>query len=75
MKIRDMVIGQRGRVSGFKPGDPAYRQKLIPLGLTKGATFAVVRKAPLGDPTEINCGGILLTLRKGESDIVEVELL
>ena len=75
MKIRELEIGQQGRVTGFAPGDRAYRQKLIQLGLTKGATFTLIRKAPLGDPAEINCGGILLTLRKGESDIVEVDLL
>jgi len=75
VKIRNLEIGQRGRVAGFAPGDRAYRQKLIQIGLTKGASFTLVRKAPLGDPVEINCGGILLTLRKGESDIVEVELL
>jgi Fe2+ transport system protein FeoA len=75
MKICDMTIGQRGRVMGFSEGDRAYRQKLIQLGLTKGAEFSLIRKAPLGDPAEINCGGILLTLRKGESDIVEVDPL
>jgi Fe2+ transport system protein FeoA len=75
MKICDMKIGQRGRVRGFAQGDRAYRQKLIQLGLTKGAEFSLIRKAPLGDPAEINCGGILLTLRKGESDIVEVDPL
>jgi ferrous iron transport protein A len=75
MKIRELEIGQRGLVTGFTQGDRAYRQKLIQLGLTKGATFTLIRKAPLGDPAEINCGGILLTLRKGESDIVEVDLL
>ena len=75
MKICDMAIGQRGRVAGFQQGDRVYRQKLIQLGLIKGAEFSLIRKAPLGDPAEINCGGILLTLRKGESDIVEVEVL
>jgi len=73
MKIRDLEIGQQGRVVGFEPGDRTYRQKLIQIGLSKGSEFTLIRKAPLGDPAEINCGGILLTLRKGESDIVIVE--
>ncbi len=73
MKICDLAIGQRGRVSGFGSVDRTYRQKLIQIGLTRGSEFTLVRKAPLGDPVEINCGGVLLTLRKGESDTVEVE--
>jgi ferrous iron transport protein A len=75
MKIFDMKAGQRGQVSGFAEGDRAYRQKLIQIGLRKGVIFTLLRKAPLGDPVEINCGGVLLTLRKGESDIVEVKAL
>jgi len=75
VKIRDLDIGQKGRVAGFGAVNRIYRQKLIQIGLTRGSEFTLVRKAPLGDPIEINCRGVLLTLRKGESDSVEVELL
>ena len=75
MKLFELRDGQSARVTGFSVGDRAYRQKLIQMGLRKGVTFTLLRKAPLGDPVEINCGGILLTLRKGEGDIVEVEAL
>jgi ferrous iron transport protein A len=75
MKIFELQNGQQARVSGFTDGDRAYRQKLIQIGLRKGVTFTLLRKAPLGDPVEINCAGVLLTLRKGESDIVDVEAL
>jgi ferrous iron transport protein A len=75
MRIRDLAVGQAARVVRFGDGDRAYRQKLIQMGMTKGASFTVLRRAPLGDPVEINCGGVLLTLRRGESDIVEVEAL
>lgn len=75
MKIFELRNGQRARVCGFSQGDRGYRQKLIQMGLRKGVELVVLRKAPLGDPVEVNCGGILLTLRKGESDIVEVEAL
>ncbi len=70
-----MRAGQSGRVAGFGEGDRAYRQKLIQMGMSRGSRFTLVRKAPLGDPVEVNCGGVLLTLRRGESDIVDVEVL
>lgn len=75
MRIQDIAVGQSAKVVRFGEGDRVYRQKLIQMGVTKGATFKVLRKAPLGDPVEIDCGGVLLTLRRGESNIVEVEVL
>jgi ferrous iron transport protein A len=42
------------------------------MGLVKGAEFKVVRKAPLGDPIEIELRGYRLTLRGAEADVLEV---
>ncbi len=75
MKIDEMLVGQSGRIAGFGEGDRHYRQKLIQMGMAKGARFTLVRKAPLGDPVEVNCGGVLLSLRRGESGVVDVEVL
>ncbi len=75
MRIQDMETGQAARVVSFAEGDRAYRQKLIQMGMARGAVFSLVRKAPLGDPVEVNCNGVLLTLRRGESDGVEVEVV
>ncbi|HAS81622.1 MAG TPA: ferrous iron transport protein A [Verrucomicrobia bacterium] len=74
MRIRDMEVGQSARIVRFGEGDRHYRQKLIQMGMTRGVVFSLIRKAPLGDPLEVNCGGMLLSLRKGESDGVEVEV-
>ena len=75
MKIFELRDGQRARVTGFADGDRGYRQKLIQIGLRKGVVFTMLRKAPLGDPVELDCDGVLLSLRKGESNVVEVEAL
>ncbi len=73
MRIQDMEPGQTARVLSFAEGERAYRQKLIQMGMRRGTVFTLVRKAPLGDPVEVNCNGVLLTLRRGESGGVEVE--
>lgn len=75
MKLCELTNGQRARVCGFTDGDRMYRQKLLQMGIHKGTTFEVVRRAPLGDPMEITCDGLLLTLRRDECSIVEVEPL
>lgn len=74
MKLRNLEVGQSAQVVGFEPGsDPVYRQKLLRMGLVKGSQFTIIRKAPLGDPVEIELAGFKLTLRKHEADAVRIE--
>ena len=74
--LRDMAVGESGKVTGFAAGSaPAYRRKLLALGLTKGIQFRVTRVAPLGDPVEIVLRGFSLSLRRDEADIVLIETL
>ena len=54
-------------------GDGALRRHLMDLGLIKGASFKVVKVAPLGDPVEINVRGYELSIRKEEAGVVEVQ--
>lgn len=72
MKLKDMNINDTGIVSGYDKSDRAYRQQLLRMGLIKGTEFTVIRKAPLGDPIELELKGFRLTLRKAEADTLEV---
>ena len=54
----EINLAQLGRnetavVAGYKPGNAAYRGKLLSLGLTTGVEVRVKKLAPLGDPVEI----------------------
>jgi ferrous iron transport protein A len=71
--LRDLEVGRHGRVVGFTGSAPAYRRKLLAMGLTPGTTFTVVRHAPLGDPIEIVVRGFHLSLRQDEVAVLEVE--
>ena len=73
MKLRKMKVGQVGIVSELTTSDPQYRQKLLRMGLTRNAEFAVVRKAPFGGPIELEVKGSRLVLRSDEADALEVE--
>ena len=73
MKLKDMEIGSNAKIIKYNTKDRNYRQKLLRMGLIKGTTFTIVRKAPLGDPIEIRLSGFNLTLRKTEADALEVE--
>ncbi|NQU38795.1 MAG: ferrous iron transport protein A [Lentisphaerae bacterium] len=73
MKIKDLNIGQSATVVGYDCADRAYRHKLLRMGLIKGVSMKLLRKAPMGDPVEIEIKGFNLTLRKAEADALEIE--
>jgi Fe2+ transport system protein FeoA len=45
------------------------------MGITPGANIQLKKKAPLGDPIEINVRGYELTLRKDEACLVTLKLV
>lgn len=72
--LEEMRIGETGTVSGYVKGATQYREKLLAMGLTRGARFSVVRIAPMGDPVEIKVRGFALTIRKHEAAALIVKI-
>ena len=64
--------GASVRVVAVDGGD-AIARRLDDLGLREGVAVAVLRRAPLGDPTVFELHGYQLCLRKSESGRVRVE--
>lgn len=67
--------GMRAKIIGYAQGNPAYRARLLALGLTRGTTVEITNLAPMGDPVELSVRGFRLSLRRSEASIVEVALL
>lgn len=62
------------KITGFSRDiSPAYRQKLLSLGMLRAHRFNVVRVAPLGDPIHIETRRVSLVLRKKDLALLEVE--
>jgi ferrous iron transport protein A len=62
------------KITGFaRDISPAYRQKLLSLGMLPGSSFNVIRVAPLGDPIHIETRRVNLVLRKKDLAFLEVE--
>ncbi|MBF6005994.1 ferrous iron transporter A [Escherichia coli] len=62
------------KITGFSHEiSPAYRQKLLSLGMLPDSSFNVVRVAPLGDPIHIETRRVSLVLRKKDLALLEVE--
>jgi len=73
MNLKQLSVGDSGRVVGFGEGSKTYRRKLLSLGLTPGTELTVTRCAPMGDPVEIRVRGFSLSLRKDEAASLLVE--
>jgi len=73
--LKDLAVGEHGRVAGYSEGGRAYRKKLLAMGLTPGIELSLVRVAPMGDPVEVRVRGTSVSLRKGEAEALQVERL
>ncbi|MFP4207302.1 MAG: ferrous iron transport protein A [Wenzhouxiangella sp.] len=73
LNLKQLAVGDTGRVTGFGEGARSYRRKLLALGLTPGTELTVTRYAPMGDPVEIKVRGFSLSLRKDEAASLLVE--
>ena len=72
--LAGLAVGARAKVTGFALG-AEIRQRLMEMGLTKGAECQLVRFAPMGDPVEVKVRGYHLSLRKAEAEGILVQPL
>lgn len=72
LKLNQVKVGQSVRVSRVL-GEGALRQRILDMGLTRGAEVTVRKMAPLGDPLEVTVRGYQLSLRKAEAACILVE--
>lgn len=75
MQMSQLPIGRKARISALLTTDKPYRQRLLAMGLIPGTVFTMLRKAPLGDPIQIEVRGFALSLRKEEANILKIEEL
>ncbi len=67
MRMCVLEIGKIYEVKTFvETCEPAFSRKLMAMGFTPGAQFRVIRKAPLGDPFQVQIRGVMMSIRKEE---------
>ena len=63
------------KITGFSQEiSPAYRQKLLSLGMLPGSLFNIIRVAPMGDPVQIETRRTSLVVRKKDLDLLKLEM-
>ncbi len=72
----DLVSGDRARILKINgSGMRSIKQRLLDMGVMRGADILVERHAPLGDPVEVQVKGYYLALRMSEAREIDVEVL
>ena len=72
LKLHDASIGSVVKVEEL--ASTGYlRERMLALGLTKGARVEVIRRGPSGDPTVFNIRGAMIALRNEEASLVTIQ--
>ncbi|MFR1518828.1 MAG: FeoA family protein [Clostridia bacterium] len=54
-------------------GEGAVKRRIMDMGITKGVEVRIRKVAPLGDPVEVTVRGYELSLRKADTEMIEVK--
>ena len=70
--LRQVQVGQTAQVVKIH-GEGAVKRRIMDMGVTKGVQVYVRKVAPLGDPIEVTVRNYELSLRKADSEMIEVQ--
>ena len=70
--LKEARIGQTVRVKKLN-GEGAVKRRIMDMGITRGTEVYIRKVAPLGDPMEVTVRGYELSLRKADTEMIEVE--
>ena len=70
--LKQAKIGQTVTVVKLH-GEGPVKRRIMDMGITRGTAVFVRKAAPLGDPMEVTVRGYELSLRKADTEMIEVE--
>lgn len=69
--LKQANIGQTVTVVKLH-GEGPVKRRIMDMGITKGVTVTIRKVAPLGDPMEVTVRGYELSLRKADTEMIEI---
>ncbi|MFT8347587.1 FeoA family protein [Clostridium saccharoperbutylacetonicum] len=72
INLNNISVGKFVKVNELSASG-MLRERMLALGLTRGAKIEVVRKGPSGDPTVYNIRGAMIALRNEEASLISVD--
>ncbi|MCZ4295578.1 FeoA family protein [Vibrio sinaloensis] len=74
MKLSQLQQGQKATIKGFSELSNDVRKKLMVMGLLPNTEITLIRKAPMGDPLQVEVRGVSLAVRTKIADAIAVEV-
>ena len=69
--LKQAKIGQTVTVVKLH-GEGPVKRRIMDMGITRGTAVFVRKVAPLGDPMEVMVSGYELSLRKADTEMIEI---
>ncbi len=70
--IADLKLGESGIIEEII-GDTKYVHRLSEMGFTKGAEVTLHKKAPMGDPLQLQVRNYVLAIRKSSAEQIYIK--
>jgi ferrous iron transport protein A len=75
MKLSQLNPGQQASIRGFHQLSAEVRKRLMVMGILPETPVLLIRKAPMGDPLQVEVRGVSLAIREKIAAAIEVEIV
>lgn len=73
MKLSELKAGESGLITALNELSVDVRKKLMVMGVFPNTLVTLIRRAPMGDPLQIEVRGVSMAVRESIAAAVEVE--
>ncbi|MGL4829267.1 MAG: FeoA family protein [Vibrio sp.] len=73
MKLSQMNVGERGVILALEGLSDSIRKKLMVMGVLPNTEVTLIRRAPMGDPLQVEVRGVSIAMRENIAESIEVE--
>ncbi|EGR2403491.1 ferrous iron transport protein A [Vibrio cholerae] len=73
MKLSQMQAGERGIILALDGLSDMVRKKLMVMGVLPNTEVVLIRRAPMGDPLQVEVRGVSIALRENIAANIDVE--
>ncbi len=70
--LDQLAVGERAQICAVLE-ESATARRMMALGFVPGTDVVVLRRSPLGDPTEYELRGTRIALRRAEARLMQIE--
>ncbi len=75
MTLQHMIRNKQYVIRNIASVDQALVSKILALGMIPGEQVQLLHNAPLGDPMQIRAGSTYISIRRKDSQFIEIESL